>query len=72
MRSRLQGFEAIARALVRGMPGRASALSPILAETHPFEIRNVHPGLPAKVRDLFDDGYYAEATWRLLSTSIRS
>lgn len=30
---------------------------------HPFEVRNVHPDLPAKTRSLFDDGYYAEATF---------
>ncbi|MFE5076989.1 TIGR02391 family protein [Streptomyces halstedii] len=26
-------------------------------EPHPFETRNIHPDLPKKVRDLFDDGY---------------
>ena len=30
---------------------------------HPFELRNVHPGLPAKVRKLFDNGCCAEATF---------
>ena len=32
-------------------------------EPHPFEVRNIHPDLPAKSRKLFDDGYYAEATF---------
>jgi uncharacterized protein (TIGR02391 family) len=30
---------------------------------HAFEQRNVHPGLPAIVRDLFDDGHFAQATF---------
>ena len=30
---------------------------------HPFDLRNVHPGFPPKVRDLFDDGHCAEATF---------
>lgn len=30
---------------------------------HPFELRNVHVGFPAKVRKLFDDGHGAEATF---------
>lgn len=30
---------------------------------HPFELRNVHTGFPVKVRNLFDDGHGAEATF---------
>ncbi len=30
---------------------------------HPFDRRNVHPKLPPKVKRLFDDGHYAEATF---------
>jgi uncharacterized protein (TIGR02391 family) len=30
---------------------------------HPFDRRNIHPAFPAKVRQLFDDGHYAEATF---------
>lgn len=30
---------------------------------HPFDKRNVHPGLPVKVRTFFDNGHYAEATF---------
>lgn len=30
---------------------------------HPFDRRNVHELLPEKVRNLFDDGHYAEATF---------
>ncbi|MFD4422088.1 TIGR02391 family protein [Agromyces sp. NPDC058484] len=32
-------------------------------ELHPFETRNIHPDLPSKVRGLYDDGYYPEATF---------
>src|SRR5438034_11268745 len=31
---------------------------------HPFEARNIHQALPSKVRKLFDDGHYAEATFQ--------
>ena len=30
---------------------------------HAFDRRNLHPRLPPKVRHLFDDGHYAEATF---------
>lgn len=30
---------------------------------HPFDLRNVHSGFPQKVRDLFNDGHCAEATF---------
>jgi uncharacterized protein (TIGR02391 family) len=30
---------------------------------HPFDTRNIHPLLPTVVRNLFDDGYYAQATF---------
>ena len=30
---------------------------------HPFDVRNVHPSLPRHVRELFDDGYYSQATF---------
>ncbi len=30
---------------------------------HPFELRNVHPDFPKKVRILFDDSHCAEATF---------
>jgi uncharacterized protein (TIGR02391 family) len=32
-------------------------------DQHPFEIRNIHPDLPVKVRKLYDDGYTAEAAF---------
>ena len=33
------------------------------AAKHPFDERNLHFQLPSKVRKLFDDGHYAEATF---------
>ena len=38
-------------------------LSSTSEQTHPFEVRNIHPDLPKKVKTLFDDGHYAEATF---------
>src|ERR1035438_4098582 len=31
---------------------------------HPFEMRDIHEGLPPKVKKLFDDSHYAEATFQ--------
>lgn len=33
------------------------------SQLHPFEQRNIHPELPRKVKKLFDDGHYGEATF---------
>ena len=30
---------------------------------HSFDERNIHPKLPGKVKDLFDDGHYVQATF---------
>lgn len=30
---------------------------------HPFDSRDIHPQLPTIVRDLFDDGHYAQSTF---------
>ena len=41
---------------------------------HPFDRRNVHPSLPSKVKQLFDDGHYAEATftsWKFLDKVVQ-
>jgi len=32
-------------------------------EAHPFETRNIHPDLPARVRKLFDDGHWEQAVF---------
>src|SRR5689334_11040199 len=60
MPSSLRKFEAIARALARFQPAALPALEAPAPD--PFESRNIHPDLPAKVRALFDDGHYPEAT----------
>jgi uncharacterized protein (TIGR02391 family) len=61
MPSSLQRFEAIARGLARLAPPREPA--PAHEPLHPFDTRNIHPHLPTKVKKLFDDGYFAEATF---------
>ncbi|MCK4795661.1 MAG: TIGR02391 family protein, partial [Desulfobacteraceae bacterium] len=30
---------------------------------HPFDVRNIHPAIPGHVKNLFDDGYYPQATF---------
>lgn len=32
-------------------------------QLHPFDKRNIYPGLPKKVRTFFDNGHYAESTF---------
>lgn len=59
MASDLDRFEHIARATA-GFAAPSAAVEPTF---HPFDQRNIHPKLPPKVRKLFDDGYYAEATF---------
>jgi len=63
MPSSLDKFEAIARSLAR-LPQQVLATVPVAEAPpeDPFEKRNIHTDLPAKVRDLFDDGHYPEAT----------
>jgi uncharacterized protein (TIGR02391 family) len=60
----LAGFESIARALAR-LPRSEPATEPAANKPslHPFDSRNIHQNLPAKVRELFDDGHYPEATF---------
>lgn len=33
------------------------------AAQHPFEIRTIHDAFPSEVRNLFDNGHYAQATF---------
>src|SRR5438034_5842228 len=63
MANSLERFEAIGRALAR-LPKNEPATQPVAATPplHPFDSRNIHPDLPAKVRELFDDGHFPEAT----------
>lgn len=63
MENNLKRFEAIARSLAR-LPEKQPATLPAPdASVHPFDTRSVHTNLPAKVRELFDDGHFAEATF---------
>jgi hypothetical protein len=59
----LDKFEAIARAAAQ-IARQKPAAPPTVEVTSPdpFDNRNVHPDLPRKVRTLFDDGHYPEAT----------
>jgi len=36
---------------------------PISPVDHPFEVRDIHPSLPSKVNELFDDAHYRQATF---------
>ncbi|HLH10149.1 MAG TPA: TIGR02391 family protein [Terriglobales bacterium] len=64
MPNSLDAFEAITRALAR-LPKREPAVQPAAESPllHPFDVRNIHPDLPPKVKELFDDGYYVQATF---------
>lgn len=54
----LSRFERITRAAFRF----TEAASEDAGSHHAFDIRNLHPSLPRKVKELFDDGHYADAT----------
>lgn len=64
MATALDFFEGIVRATV-ALETDAPAPVPKYPNTplHPFELHNIHPDLPSKVRSLFDDGHGAEATF---------
>lgn len=64
MPSKLKQFETIALALARSVPLVGASIPEALPSQslHPFDVRNIHPKLPPKVRKLFDDGHFAEAT----------
>lgn len=59
MQRSLERFEQV----VRRARNFTDAPSEPAGGLHVFEQRNVHPGLPAIVRDLFDDGHFAQATF---------
>jgi uncharacterized protein (TIGR02391 family) len=60
MPSSLDHFEAITRASAKLQTRGPTGETPV---PHSFETRNIHQGLPAKVKSLFDDGHYAESTF---------
>jgi uncharacterized protein (TIGR02391 family) len=49
--------------IVRGSPAPQLRDAAEFADEqqHPFESRNIHPDIPARARELFDDGYLPEA-----------
>lgn len=49
--------------LARSYPVVAVEVEERPADLHPFEVRNIHPDLPAKVRRQYDDGYFDDATF---------
>ena len=59
MATQLDSFESIVRRAGQFDQRGDSDRTPL----HPFDVRNIHQRLPKKVRKLFDDGYYAEATF---------
>ena len=59
MASNLEVFELIVRS-ARTFTERGAVAE---SDLHAFDRRNVHQSLPKKVRRLFDDGHYAEATF---------
>ena len=66
----LSRFEQIVREASRFTEARSEPAGGL----HPFEERNIHPRLPKIVRDLFDNGYYAQATfeaYKFLDKEVR-
>lgn len=59
MDDRLAQFNAI----VRRANQFTEARSEPMGGGHPFDTRNIHSRLPKTVRDLFDNGHYAQATF---------
>lgn len=60
MATALDAFEKLVR---QTNPPASANVEKDDSQQHPFELRNIHPNLPAKVRKLFDDGHCAEATF---------
>lgn len=59
MYDRFEVFERIVRASVAYTEAPAEETRTV----HPFDSRDIHPQLPPIVRDLFDDGHYAQSTF---------
>jgi len=55
-------FKAFER-IVRGSFSFTEAPPEESRQVHPFDTRDIHPRLPQIVRDLFDDGHYAQSTF---------
>ena len=61
MLSKLDLFEKIVRRISAEAESTVRNLEP--QPPHPFETRNIHSRLPKIVKDLFDDGHFAQATF---------
>ena len=59
MAEQIDRFERI----VRGIDALGFDVEVRQSPEHPFELRNIHPSLPAVVWSLFDDGHYSQATF---------
>jgi uncharacterized protein (TIGR02391 family) len=59
MANDLKKFEQIARRAHQYTEAESSKS----AIGHPFDLRNIHADLPPHVRNLFDDGHFAQATF---------
>lgn len=49
--------------IVRKASGFTNAKLEPIGGFHPFDDRNIHPSLPGIVKNLFDNGYYAQSTF---------
>ncbi|MGB0085287.1 MAG: TIGR02391 family protein [Rhodomicrobiaceae bacterium] len=58
-------FDAFER-IVRKASAYAGSSDDRSENSHVFDIRNIHPKFPPKVRHLFDDGHYSEAAFEAL------
>lgn len=54
-------FEALVRRARHFTEQRSDAVGGM----HPFAERDIHPGIPVNVRELFDDGHYSQATFEV-------
>lgn len=61
MSVRLDRFERVARSVDSEAPKPAVPVE--VDEPHPFEMRNIHPDLPKRVRKLFDDGHWEQSVF---------
>ncbi len=64
MASPLDLFEKIVRAtILPESAGEVKTSTQRNVPLHPFELHNIHPDFPQKVRSLFDNGHGAESTF---------
>ena len=59
MADMIDHFEAVVRRAHRFTEARSDPARVV----HPFDDRDIHPGIPGRVRSLFDDGHFSQATF---------